>query len=78
MLTLLREPCMIYYISHFANVPDFNRLTKEQSDRLPRAQLFSSKLILGSPGCTNVFVLLILGTSLLIIEYEMFPTYVHG
>lgn len=78
MLTLLCEPCMLYYISHFANVPDFNRVTQEQSDCLPRVQFFSSKLILGSPGCTNVFVLLILGASLLRIEYEMFPTYVHG
>lgn len=78
MLTLLCEPCVFYYISHFANVPDFNRLTQEQSDHLPRAQFLSSKRILGSAGCVNVFVLLILGTSLLRIEYEMFPTYVHG
>lgn len=78
MLTLLCKPGMLYHISHFANVPDFNRLTQEQSDRLPRAQFLSSKLILGSPGCANVFVLLILGTSLLRIEYEMFPTNVHG
>lgn len=54
MLTLLCKPGMLYHISHFANVPDFNRLTQEQSDRLPRAQFLSPKLILGSPGCANV------------------------
>lgn len=53
-------------------------MTREQSDRLPRVQFLSSKLILGSPRCVNVFVHFILGTSLLKIEYKMFPTYVHG
>lgn len=68
----------LYDISHFANSPDCSRVTWEQSDRLPRAQFLYSKLILGSPRCVNVFVHLILGTSLLKIEYKMFPTYVHG